>query len=632
MTGPGWFEAVLWGAALIGSLSGVGLMKRLGYRFGWTVKPRPDRWHRRPAALHGGLGFGLPLLAVLAIWLVHTLPESRLIWHAGAWAEPTLRLTLAAGAGAALMLVCGWWDDVWPLGPAVKLIAELAAASLFVHSGGALVFFNQPLLDILLTYVWIVGLVNAVNMLDNMDGLAAGTACASALGVMILSLLSGRNPPAIFMAALLAACLLGFLAYNRPPASIFMGDSGSLTVGFMLAVLTVPGSLNGGLAAPLDSSLGRWPQLLVPLALVAVFIFDFTLVTAMRLLAAVKVYVGGRDHSSHRLVRLGFSEPKTVRLLIGLALLGAAVAMPTALYPEQAAPLWAAYALGLLFFGAWLGYKTKLPETARAGPFRIRETLADLLVRRQSAAVVLDLVLAVICFYGAYLLRFEFRLEPFLREAMLRALPLVAASSLLALALAGGYRDDWRLTSAADLPRYALGVLLGSSLSLAVVTLFSRFGRGNSRAAFVIFGVLFFLAVAASRLGFRLLDAFAARHSTVADEAAPVLIYGTGRHERFWCEEIRNNPEYKGYRVLGFIASDEPVRGGRVLGLPVRGLDDWVNRLADRPEIWAAGELAGDQAAWLAGGWNPPAVLRRLELRLSVALPLQEEEPSKTPS
>ena len=172
-------------------------------------------------------------------------------------------------------------------------------------------------LDTLLTIFWIVGITNAFNLLDNMDGLCAGTGIIAAVFLAII--LSGTNPEYARCAAILAGASAAFLVYNFNPASIFMGDCGSLMIGFGISLLSLglPG-MNAG---------NSMTSIAVPVMIAMVPILDTTMVTLVRLLSGRKASTGGKDHTSHRLVLMGFSEKKAVLFLYGVGLVSGTAAL-----------------------------------------------------------------------------------------------------------------------------------------------------------------------------------------------------------------------------------------------------------------------------------------------------------------
>lgn len=216
-------------------------------------------------------------------------------------------LTLVLGLGLLLALV-GLIDDLRGLGPFVRLAVEVGAALLVWRAGTAVAAFDSDVLNAVLTVGWIVGVTNAYNLLDNMDGLSAGTAAISAGFIFLLAALNGQ----FLVAALaigLAGCAIGFLRHNFHPARIYMGDAGSLFIGFLLAVLGIKLRFDGPTQV----------TFLVPILVTGVALFDTVLVTTTRLLHRRNPLAGGRDHVSHRLVFVGIPVRGAVSLIYGAA-------------------------------------------------------------------------------------------------------------------------------------------------------------------------------------------------------------------------------------------------------------------------------------------------------------------------
>jgi len=220
---------------------------------------------------------------------------------------------------AGLMFGTGFVDDVLTLKPSTKLIAQISLASVLLFFDYRLNWVQSTTIDLLLTLVWIVGLTNAFNLIDNMDGLCAGIALVAGTAPLI-DLLPGATGTRAFFEVRYLAILLGatagFLIYNLHPASIFMGDSGSLLLGFSFAAVT----LSTGHQAP-----GRSDVLSIvaaPVLVLLIPIFDTALVTVSRSLVGRRADQGGRDHSSHRLVAIGLSERRAVAFLWTLAAVG----------------------------------------------------------------------------------------------------------------------------------------------------------------------------------------------------------------------------------------------------------------------------------------------------------------------
>ena len=215
---------------------------------------------------------------------------------------------------AVSLSIVGLVDDLRPLSPLWRIVAEVAAAVVIWSLGSGVVVSGIQVLDLALTVLWIVGITNAFNLLDNMDGLAAGLATISSLTIFAIAGVNGQ----FFVAALavgLAGCTAGFLRHNFHPARVYMGDGGALFIGFLVAYL--------GIKLRFDA--GRSISALVPVLACAVAIFDTSLVTVSRLVAGLSPFQGGRDHMSHRLVRLGLPIPVAVSTIyfgaIGIAIL-----------------------------------------------------------------------------------------------------------------------------------------------------------------------------------------------------------------------------------------------------------------------------------------------------------------------
>lgn len=287
------------------------------HRLGWLAYPRSDRWSTRTVALMGGIAIVVTMLSMLLL--------------GGAFTSSPIAPALAAGLVA--LAILGAVDDRTGVNPGPKLLLELTVAAGLILVG---VRFGPSLpmaLSVPLTLFWIIGVTNAMNLLDNMDGLAAG------IGVVIgavcggVSVRLGDIPTAVMAFGLAGACL-GYLPYNYRRARVFMGDTGSLPLGLAVATL----SLLVGARAQAATGAAFW-GVAVPLLLCAIPIIDTTLVTISRLRSGRRVSQGGRDHCSHRLVYTGRSDTGAVATLQAVALvLGLTTVIGTA-WPSVALTL-----------------------------------------------------------------------------------------------------------------------------------------------------------------------------------------------------------------------------------------------------------------------------------------------------
>jgi UDP-GlcNAc:undecaprenyl-phosphate GlcNAc-1-phosphate transferase len=288
-------------AALLISLSGTFVARGAARRLDWLDQPSRRKMHTDPIPLLGGIAMYLAFVIAIPI------ADSRTVIEEG----------IVVLAGATILLVVGVIDDRRGINPRPKLMAQVAAALLLVIGGVGVNFLPFDWLNAAATIVWVVGICNAMNLLDNMDGLSAGVAAIACAFFTALAIIHGQIWVSIVAAVLLGA-VLGFLRYNWNPATIFMGDAGSLLLGFMLAVLAIK------LRFPGVDPQRSW---MIPILVLAVPIFDTTLVTISRLRRGVSISSGGRDHVSHRLVRLGLSVRQSVTIIYLAALLcgGAAI-------------------------------------------------------------------------------------------------------------------------------------------------------------------------------------------------------------------------------------------------------------------------------------------------------------------
>lgn len=312
-------------------------------RIGLVAVPSPRKTHTMPTPLLGGV----------AIWAAFVV--SLLIFGGGT----EYRELAAIIGGGTLITAVGLIDDRIGLGPVPKLSGQVLAALILVLGGVQAELFHNGWMNLAITLLWVIGICNAINFLDNMDGLAAGVSAVAAGAFLLLAALNGQVLVSYLAAALLGACL-GFLVYNFQPAISFMGDTGSLLLGFMLAVLGIK------LNFPGINPFSTW---MAPIVVLGLPIFDTTLVTLSRIRRGVPVSQGGADHTSHRLARLGLSHR---RVVIALYTVGASLGV-FAVILTQSAPLVANVLFGGLvvtgLFVLWLLEEVyRLPAASRLRP------------------------------------------------------------------------------------------------------------------------------------------------------------------------------------------------------------------------------------------------------------------------
>jgi len=422
-------------------------------RQGWVVQPRADRWHRAPVAQFGGVAIVLAFAATAGLLRVH----GRL-----------LGVTVLTAAIALL----GFCDDVRSWKPITRLAIEFLIAGGTVGLGLVYPLRTANWVNVCFTLVWIVGITNAFNLLDNMDGLAAGIGIIAGITLSLLT----ADAQLRMLTLTFVGALAGFLVFNFKPARIFMGDTGSLAIGYYLACASVLATEHLRTVSSI---------LFVPVLVLFIPVFDTLLVSVTRRINGRAISAGARDHTSHRLVMLGISERRAVLLLYGLAALSGTVAVLSKRVLSELG--WGV--LGLFLLAAilfWLHLaRLKLPDEylSRTNVFALALPALMQSMAMTAGAVLLDMCVIALSLYLAIVLRFgRFNVVPLSQYLALCCIALVM--KLPPLALFGVYR--WR--SAVSL-RFAYVVaksaIVGSLGFVTAVVFWNRFS-GLSRAVFVI--------------------------------------------------------------------------------------------------------------------------------------------------
>jgi len=285
--------------ALVAAILLTPLVKRLAFRIGAVDAPNYRKVHSRIMPRLGGLAIYLAFL----IGLLILRPESQ--------------YTLAIVLGATVIVITGVLDDMYEISAKAKMLGQLLAAIIIVFFGGIQIeFINLPFndgqldfgfLSIPFTIVWIIGITNAVNLIDGLDGLAAGVSTIAFITLAGMAMIMG-NGFVIAIAAILACATIGFLFYNFHPAKIFMGDTGALFLGFMIAVLSLLGFKNITVVS-----------FIIPVIMLGVPISDTFFAIVRRYRNKQKWSDPDKSHLHHRLIDMGFSHRQTVLIIYGIA-------------------------------------------------------------------------------------------------------------------------------------------------------------------------------------------------------------------------------------------------------------------------------------------------------------------------
>jgi UDP-GlcNAc:undecaprenyl-phosphate GlcNAc-1-phosphate transferase len=295
------------------------VVRKLATRAGFVAHPAEDRYHQAVIPLGGGIAIFTTLIVFIftgAAAMKLLLISGRFVWLAeranidpADFSAKINQLAIILFSVLALFTL-GLWDDKKHLGPFFKLAVQFAAAMLAAAFADIRVefFIENKIITSACSAVWIVLIINAFNFLDNMDGASAGIAVIASCILFSAAALSGQ----IFvggLALVFIGTLLGFLVFNFPPAKIFMGDAGSLVVGFFVALLTLRTTYYH------EAQSGQWYAVFMPLVVMAVPLYDFISVTLLRISQGKSPFVGDTQHFSHRLKRHGLTDTQTILTL-----------------------------------------------------------------------------------------------------------------------------------------------------------------------------------------------------------------------------------------------------------------------------------------------------------------------------
>jgi UDP-GlcNAc:undecaprenyl-phosphate GlcNAc-1-phosphate transferase len=324
---------VLFGSSFITVSFLTALMRRVALRYGVVDSPNEaHKSHKEPVPYLGGVAI---VLGVLLITLI-----SSFVSH---YSASTIWLAVSVLLPALLLAVVGLIDDIRKLSPWPRFIVQTSVASVSAFLLVVTDTLGSPtgstLIDVLITILWIVGLANAINFFDNVDGGASG-AIAISSGFLALLAVQGGQVLIAALSIVLCGATLGFLVWNKPPARIYMGDAGALFLGVLIASLSLRFDPN---------PINRISSFAVPVFLLAIPILDATVAVTKRLTRGVSPFQGGRDHLSHRLMGRGIEKRKTVFILWLLSALFALLAIGRSI-----APYWLEGVLAVFGLFLWI--------------------------------------------------------------------------------------------------------------------------------------------------------------------------------------------------------------------------------------------------------------------------------------
>jgi UDP-GlcNAc:undecaprenyl-phosphate GlcNAc-1-phosphate transferase len=602
----------------------------LALRLGAIDEPGGRRIHQGRVPRLGGIGVFAAFLSALAVgWGFDLLGIDVFFSDGAGWSWVLGGATVVAGVGAV--------DDLRKVGPAAKLLFQLVAGLTVLLGGHGIAAVTNPFsggvlslgwLSAPITLLWVVGVTNAFNLIDGLDGLAAGVALIASSTLFMVSVMSGRVDVAL-LSATLAGSLAGFLYYNFNPASIFLGDSGALLLGYMLSVLSIHSAHKGATAV----------VIFVPILALGLPIMDILLSMLRRLLGALhiaqvdaerneyrflfgrsaSVFRADRNHIHHRLMRLGFTQRNVVLLLYAISVVLGLLAFLSVVLHESSTAALVAIVAGAAYVGIRkLGYQEV--EIFKRGALLPLFQLP--VVNRRLFHAMVDAGLVCLSYALAFFIVASGPLAGEERNYLLRSVVPVVVAKLAALAYAGVYWRTYRYTNTGDLLRLLKGILAAQVLEIVVLA--AAFDLPTHALPVLLLD--FYLTatcVIGTRMSFKVFEVLA--RGKPSGETRRILIYGAGTTGTALLREIEQDPAL-GYEVVGFIDDysawwEHEVNGVRVLG-GIDKLGTLIDLHAVREVIVASRNVPPEhiEAAMIACG--PRGVpLRRFQITLDHVQP-----------
>jgi UDP-GlcNAc:undecaprenyl-phosphate/decaprenyl-phosphate GlcNAc-1-phosphate transferase len=517
---------------------------------------RSDPWHDEPVAQSGGV----------ALWVVLLGASFAL----GLYRDPTTAAVIVSGL---VLAGVGLVDDRRPLQPNTKFIAQLAVAvALVMLVPNAAVAHLSLGIAMPIAFVWLVGQSNAVNLLDNMDGMCPAILGVMAAGVTVIQSIGGLTPLGE-LSAVVSGVSFGFLVWNRKPARVFLGDTGSISLGFVIAFAAMYGAWIGP-----GSSLQCLP---IPALLLAVPLLNIALVVITRYDAGVPVSRGLADHANYRLMAHGFGMRQSVAILCGMAIAGAGVARLYWLSPWAGwMVIVALFALSLTYFAIFLSHADVKGMYSRLNvPLNEAPVALYRMQRRRAFEILTDATLAsAACFFGFHL-RFDGELSTMQQSNLVRSLPVVVLAAIVAQWVCGSYRVFWKYMGATE----AVGIAKASALAAVVLSaatwlpLFEQFPRSIR----FLFPMIFFLLATGYRVSLRQMHEWRRSQAERGGSNAGlrVLIVGAGDAGELALRDLRNG-QGGPWSARGFLDDDPQKIGLRIHGVTVLAPTSAVAELA----------------------------------------------------
>ncbi len=522
-------------------------------------KPSNDRWHKTSVPIFGGVAIYLSFV-IGALFFAE-------------WNTSFITFFILSS----FVFSVGLIDDIIQINAPTKLVLQVVAASALVISGYYIHFFENEYINKAISLFIIVCITNSFNLLDNMDGLSAGVAVVVLFFNGLFALYNG-NMEFVIISIILSGAILGFLVFNFNPASIFMGDCGSLFIGFSISSLFVIFS------STTHKSVNF--QLLYVL-LLAIPFFDTFFVAITRKFTGRRISEGGKDHLSHRLVKAGLTERTAVMILYGLTAITGFIAYY--IYVKRdffiAGILLVITVFTAILFARYLSrYEYNNSSNKKSNLFIVRY-YRSLKYKRYILQIILDVICIVFSYYGAYLLRFgnieiSGQLEHFTFSVFI-----IVPSILLFNMLFGVYRGTWQYISIPDYFNIGKGVIVGSIFTIFILA-FGFHYINFSRAVFFVNILILMVILPGTRASYKLFDhVFYSTKNN--NKSKRVIIYGAGDAGEMLLRMIKNTKSLD-RKVIGFIDDNKDRGLNSIMGISILGS---LNNITDAINKYKATEI-----------------------------------------
>jgi UDP-GlcNAc:undecaprenyl-phosphate GlcNAc-1-phosphate transferase len=571
------------GIAFFAALVLTPLVRILAIRIGAVDKPGGRKIHTMPMPRLGGLGVVLAgLVSVAVILSIGQLMNGGVGVRFHKW------LPILSGAG--IIFIAGVWDDIRSLPAGIKFLFQAAAACVAIYYGVRVEHisflgnseFHLGIVAFPLTFIWIVGITNAFNLVDGLDGLATGLAIIASGSLALLFFIIG-DVHHTFIVLILCGALLGFLPYNFNPATIFLGDSGSMFLGYMLAVSAISGSQKSvtTLAVVIPLLVFGLPIVDTLLSMIRRLVASLRLLRSSkahlkeRLVSAKAMFVADQRHIHHRLLALGFSHRGAVLLLYTVALSLSFLAFLSVLSKYRNAGVILIAVGTATFVGVnKLGYD----EVKFLRLFPFLRWWEQVKFNRGFLFGCVDVVLVSLAYWGAFFLKYDNVWTMELLTWYLWAFPIKMVIQLVIFYALGLYQAIWGGAGVHDFCRATM-VVLTAVIFAYIIVLLSDPPPGTT-SFFYIDALLTMTSIVGVRVLYRLLDALP-QHENVKGHAA--LIYGAGQEGQLILRALLHDPHFDIHPV-GFLDDNPQLHGRIVQHTPVIGsVDDLQSIVVHQP-------------------------------------------------